>query len=159
MEDVPVIVFVLLFFLVLILILLHKSNKKYADKISVLEQTVELKAESLSSMKEIYAESKKVLAKSKAQQEDIESKKKVILTLKETKYKLEDTIRKQAKEQEQQKRLHEDVINEVTAKIVALELYSKHQYLGKRLIQGLKLFLEPYLIVHSSSMNMKYQKS
>ena len=44
-------------------------------------------------------------------------------------------------------------------KNIALEIYSNHQYLDKRLIQGLKPFLEPYLIVHSSSMNIKHQKS
>ena len=44
-------------------------------------------------------------------------------------------------------------------KIVALELYSNHQSLDKRLTQGLKPFLEPYLTIHSFSMNMKYQKS
>ena len=121
MEDIHIFIFALLFLLVIILILLHRSNKKFADKISILEQTVELKAESLSSMKEIYAESKKVLAKSKEQQKDIERKEEVILALEETKVKLKTIIDNQNEEKEQLKRSHEDVIVKVTEKIVALE--------------------------------------
>lgn len=121
MEDVPIIIFVLLFILVLILIFLHRSNKKFADKISVLEQTVELKAESLSSMKEIYTESKKVLEKSQHQEKDIESKKKVILELEETKSSLENSMQKKIGEMQQLEHIHENIIEEVTQKIFDIE--------------------------------------
>ena len=121
MEDIPIIIFSLLFFLVLILIGLHRSNKKFADKISVLEQTVELKAESLTSMKEIYAQSKVVLQKSEQQQKEIENKKEVILALKENKVSLEQSIRKQEKETQQLEYVH----NQDTSQYILISFTEK----------------------------------
>ncbi|MEA1879570.1 MAG: hypothetical protein U9N11_02835, partial [Campylobacterota bacterium] len=137
--DVPIIVFVLLFVLVLILIMLHRSNKKFADKISVLEQAVEMKSESLTSMKETYAASVKALSRDELQKKDIEDKKNSITTLEDRKASLEQTVRdknknisqlniehkKTLKDKDKEKLelqdAHEHVIEEVSQKIVAIE--------------------------------------
>ena len=90
--ELPVIVFILLFILVIILILLHRKNKKFGDKISVLEQTLDMKVDAITSLKETYAASRRALDQHAAQANEIADKKQTIAKLQTTQASLKATI-------------------------------------------------------------------
>ena len=93
MEDVPVIVFVLIFFLVLVLLFLHRANKKFADKISVLEQAIDIQDETIAYLKETHDSSKKALDNYVSQKQTIENNNKIILNLEEKELSLNQKLR------------------------------------------------------------------
>ena len=133
---IPNIIFVLLFVLVIILILLHRSNKKFADKISVLEQAIDMKSESLTSMRETYVASKKALERDKVQTETIINKENIILSLNEDKIKLEEHIKK---DKEEIKVLHHDYKEKIEKELKnALDLKAEITKRDKSLLQAKK---------------------
>lgn len=101
--------------------MLHRSNKKFADKISVLEQAVEMKSDSLTSMKETHKASVKALKRDEAQKKEIEDKKTDIKTLKDRKASLEQTIRDKNRNISQLNSKHKENLSHKDKEIKALE--------------------------------------
>jgi len=85
MEDISTlaIVSVLIFFLVIVLLFLHRANKKFADKISVLEQAIEIQDETIVYLKDTHDSSKEALNNYVSQKQKIEENNKTILNLKD----------------------------------------------------------------------------
>lgn len=81
MMEMPVIIFSLLFILVIILIFLHRSNQKYADKISILEQALDMKVDDVTSLKDIHTEAKEAINKYEKQSSVLVSQEENISTL------------------------------------------------------------------------------
>jgi len=133
--DLPVIIFVLLFFLVIILILLHTSNKKYADKISILEQTLDMKVDALTSLKETYEESRRVIDKHASQASEIEDKKNTIIHLEADKVSLGVTIDEKNIEIDAEHKKYDANVQENIDNIAKLNSEAKAQAL---VISGLK---------------------
>jgi chromosome segregation ATPase len=133
--ELPVIIFILLFFLVIILILLHRSNKKHADKISVLEQTLDMKVDAITSLKETYAESRRAIDKHAAQAHEILDKKQTIVKLEANKVSLKATVVKKNTEIEQHHVKHAKSAEETRQKVAKFNAEAKAQVL---VMDGLK---------------------
>jgi len=112
--EIPSIIFVLLFILVIVLILLHRSNKKYADKISILEQTLNMKVETITSLKTTYKEAKEAIEKYTTQKNTVALQKQSISALKETSETLEERIKNMSSELKEQQVLHLKTLSEHT---------------------------------------------
>jgi chromosome segregation ATPase len=133
--ELPIIVFILLFLLVIILILLHRSNKKRSDKISVLEQTLDMKVDAITSLKETYAASRRALDEHAAQANEIADKKQKIQKLQENKASLKATIVEKSVEIEKHYEKHAKSAETTRQTIAKFNTEAQAQV---RVIDGLK---------------------
>lgn len=125
--EIPAIIFVLLFILVIILILLHRSNKKYADKISVLEQTLNMKADAITSLKKTYAQSKSAIDKHVAQERQIALQSQNIKHLEENIQTLKQNVLAQKNDMKEQQEKQISILKEHAENIEVM-----HQELHKK---------------------------
>lgn len=103
----------LVFILLLILVVVYRSNKKHLQEISVLEQTADLNADSLFEMKKSYTQSLKILKKYETQEEDIEEQMYKIKMLEEKNISLEEGIENRNEEISKLKKVHDEDISKV----------------------------------------------
>ena len=126
MES-PIIIFILLFIVVIILLLLQGSNKKFADKISILEQTLDMKADAITSLKETYLASRKALDKNAVQIQEIEDKKQKLINFQANKVSLEEIIRDKNTLLKKQQEMYEGNLQDHKSMIANLKKESKEQ--------------------------------
>jgi len=116
-----VIVLILVFFLALVLVGLDYRNKKLRDQISVLEQTVEIKDESIVYYMQTFEAAQEAIKEDSRKEQELVRNHEEIAALKKKQTMLKQESKKQQNKNFDLEKSHEKVIEEVTEKIFMLE--------------------------------------
>ena len=119
--DTLSIVLILVALLVIVLVVLNFGNKKLANNISVLEQTIETKDKSIIYYMQTYEDAREAVMKDEEKEQNLQKSYQEITELTTQKGELETKLQQMETKVFDLKNAHKDVVEEVTEKIFMIE--------------------------------------